>query len=225
MPPVRSVLVDFDGTACTHDVAEHLMDRFGEPGWREWDERWIRREVDTRTAIRGQVAPFAAREDELIAYAVEHCPLDPTFPSFVAWCRDNEVATTIVSDGLGLYIEPILAAAGVTEVPIITNDWAGGAMAFPNGHPVCDWCGTCKMLAVQRAAGPVAFVGEGHSDRYGALYADIVFAKDALVAICRDDGVPFVPYQDFDDVRASLELVEALPGAVAPEQCPGWHTA
>jgi 2,3-diketo-5-methylthio-1-phosphopentane phosphatase len=224
MPPVRSVLVDFDGTACTHDVAEHLMDRFGEPGWREWDERWIRREVDTRTAIRGQVAPFAAREDELIAYAVEHCPLDPTFPSFVAWCRDNDVATTIVSDGLGLYIEPILAAAGVTEVPIITNDWAGGAMAFPNGHPVCDWCGTCKMLAVQRAEGPVAFVGEGHSDRYGALYADIVFAKDALVAICRDDGVPFVPYQDFDDVRASLELVETLPGAVAPEQCPGWHT-
>ena len=78
MPPVRSVLIDFDGTACTHDVAEHLMDRFGEPEWREWDERWVRGEVDTRAAIRGQVAPFVAREDELIAYAVEHCPLDPT---------------------------------------------------------------------------------------------------------------------------------------------------
>ena len=98
-------------------------------------------------------------------------------------------------------------------------------MAFPNGHPECDWCGTCKMLAVQRAAAPVAFVGEGHSDRYGALYADIVFAKDALVAICRDDGVPFVPYEDFDDVHAALEVVETLPGAVAPERCPGWHTA
>jgi 2,3-diketo-5-methylthio-1-phosphopentane phosphatase len=225
MPPVRSVLVDFDGTACTHDVAEHLMDRFGEPEWRDWDERWIRREVDTRAAIRGQVAPFAAREEELIDYAVEHCPLDPTFPSFVAWCRDNDVSTTIVSDGLGLYIEPILAAAGVTEVPIVTNDWAGGAMAFPNGHPICDWCGTCKMLAVQRAEAPVAFIGEGHSDRYGALYADLVFAKDALVEICRDDGVPFVPYEDFDDVRAALEVARTLPGAVAPERCPGWHTA
>jgi 2-hydroxy-3-keto-5-methylthiopentenyl-1-phosphate phosphatase len=225
MPPVRSVLVDFDGTACTHDVAEHLMDRFGEPEWRDWDERWIRREVDTRAAIRGQVAPFAAREEELIDYAVEHCPLDPTFPSFVAWCRDNDVSTTIVSDGLGLYIEPILAAAGVTEVPIVTNDWAGGAMAFPNGHPICDWCGTCKMLAVQHAEPPVAFIGEGHSDRYGALYADLVFAKDALVEICRDDGVPFVPYEDFDDVRAALEVARTLPGAVAPERCPGWHTA
>jgi len=201
------------------------MDRFGEPDWRDWDERWIRGEVDTREAIRRQVAPFAVREDELIAYAVEHCPLDPTFPSFVAWCRANDAAVTIVSDGLGLYIEPILAAGGVDGLPIITNDWAGGAMAFPNGHPECDWCGTCKMLAVQRADGPVAFIGEGHSDRYGALYADIVFAKDALVDICRDDGVPFLPYQNFDDVREVIEIVQTLPGAVDPVRCPGWHTA
>ena len=222
MPPVRSVLVDFDGTACLHDVAEHLMERFGEPDWREWDERWIRGEVDTRAAIRGQVAPFVALHDELIAYAVSHCPLDPTFPAFVEWCRADDMRVAIVSDGLGLYIEPILAANGITDVAIVTNDWAGGTMAFPNGHPECDWCGTCKMLAVQRAPGPVAFVGEGHSDRYGALYADVVFAKDELVQLCRDDGIAFLPYADFDDVRRQLEAT-SLPGAVAPAVCPGWH--
>jgi 2-hydroxy-3-keto-5-methylthiopentenyl-1-phosphate phosphatase len=223
MTLVRSVLVDFDGTACTHDVAEHLMERFGEPEWREWDERWIRREVDTRSAIRGQVAPFRGLHDELIAYAVSHCPLDPTFPAFARWCRDRDIAVTIVSDGLGLYIQPILAANGVSDVSIVTNDWAGGALAFPNGHPRCDWCGTCKMLAVQRAPAPVAFVGEGHSDRYGALYADIVFAKDELVQLCADDGVPFLPYGNFDDVRRELERATSLPGALAPELCPGWH--
>ncbi len=219
------MLIDFDGTACTHDVAEHLMDRFGDPSWREWDDRWLRGEIDTRGAIRAQVAPFAARADELIAYAVDHCPLDPTFAPFVAWCRSNGLATTIVSDGLGLYIEPILATAGITGMQIVTNDWDGGTIAFPNGHPECIWCGTCKMLAVQRAPGPVAFIGEGHSDRYGALYADLVFAKDVLVDLCRDDGVPFLPYEDFDDVRAALEEVQTLPGAVAPDLCPGWHTA
>jgi 2,3-diketo-5-methylthio-1-phosphopentane phosphatase len=225
MPLVRSVLVDFDGTACTHDVAEHLMDRFGEPDWRVWDERWLRGEVDTRAAIRAQVAPFAARPDELIAYAMSHCPLDPTFPGFVRWCREQDLKVTIVSDGLGLYIKPILAASGLNDVDVITNDWADGAMAFPNGHPECDWCGTCKMLAVQRAPGPVAFIGEGHSDRYGALYADIVFAKDDLVEICRADGIAFEPYADFDDVRAALVGATEVPGPVDPERCPGWHVA
>ena len=71
----------------------------------------------------------------------------------------------------------------------------------------------------------MAFIGEGHSDRYGALYADIVFAKDALVDICRDDGVPFLPYENFDDVRAVVETVQTLPGAIDPARCPGWHTA
>jgi 2-hydroxy-3-keto-5-methylthiopentenyl-1-phosphate phosphatase len=52
-----------------------------------------------------------------------------------------------------------------------------------------------------------------------------VFAKDVLVDLCRDDGIPFVPYETFDDVRASLGSLETLPGAVDPERCPGWHTA
>ena len=224
MLPVRSILVDFDGTACSHDVAEHVMDRFGSPDWATYDEAWLRGELDTRASIRAQVAPFAGLHDELIAFAIEHCPMDPTFAGFVSWARAHDIPVTIVSDGLGLYIEPLLVAAGISDVAVITNDWAGGAMAFPNGHPECIWCGTCKMLAVQRAPGPVAFVGEGHSDRFGALYADIVFAKDALVDLCRDDGVPFLPYETFDDVRRALESSTKLPGAVAPLRCPGWTT-
>ena len=223
MLPVRSVLVDFDGTACLHDVAEHLMDRFGEPTWRDYDIAWANGEISTPDSVRAQVAPFAARREELIAYALEHCAMDPTFRRFVDWCRSNDVPVTIVSDGLGLYIEPMLAAAGVRDVQIVTNDWADGKMAFPNGNPGCDWCGTCKMLAVQRAPAPVAFIGEGYSDRYGALYADLVFAKDALVALCQADGVPFVPYDDFDDVRRTLERTSEPPGPVAPERCIGWH--
>ena len=225
MLPVRSILVDFDGTACSHDVAEHVMEKFGEPDWATYDEAWMRGELDTRASIRAQVAPFAGLHDELIAFAVEHCPMDPTFAGFVSWAQGLGIAVTIVSDGLGLYVEPLLTAAGISDVAVITNDWADGAMAFPNGHPECIWCGTCKMLAVQRAPGPVAFVGEGHSDRFGALYADIVFAKDELVALCRDDGVPFLPYGDFDDVRRALESGGDLPGAVAPLRCPGWTTS
>lgn len=224
MLPIRSVLVDFDGTACLHDVAEHLMERFGDPDWRDYDVAWERGEIDTRAGIGAQIAPFADRGEELIAYALEHCPMDPTFAGFVRWCRGEQVPVTIVSDGLGLYVEPLLAAAGVTGVDIVTNDWAGGAMAYPNGHHECTWCGTCKMLAVQRAPGPVAFVGEGHSDRFGALYADVVFAKDALVDLCVADSVPFEPYADFEDVRRTLESMTATPGAVDPTRCPGWRT-
>jgi 2-hydroxy-3-keto-5-methylthiopentenyl-1-phosphate phosphatase len=219
---VGSILVDFDGTACLHDVAEHLLMRFGDPSWPTYDEAWARGEIGARDGIRAQAAMLHAGTEELLDYALEHCPIDPTFSPFVRWASSAGVPVTVVSDGFGFYIRPLLATVGV-DVPVITNTWRDHEMTFENGHEVCLGCGTCKMRAVLEAPGPVAFVGEGDSDRFGALYADIVFAKDALVDWCERDGVPYVPWVDFDDVRARLQAADRPPGAVAPERCLGWR--
>jgi 2-hydroxy-3-keto-5-methylthiopentenyl-1-phosphate phosphatase len=227
--PIASVLVDFDGTACAHDAAEDLLIAFGDPSWPELDAAWQRGELDSRRVITAQAAMLRAPLQELVAFAVEHCPLDATFAPSVRWLEDGGVPVTLVSDGFGFYIEPILRAAGLDHVRVITNTWAGDGeqpMAFGNGHPECVGCGTCKMNAVlaARARGPVAFVGEGASDRYGALYADVAFAKDRLVDIAGRDGVPFVAWETFDDVRRHLETLETIPGPVGGERCPGWRT-
>jgi len=222
MLPVRSVLVDFDGTACLHDVAEHLLVEFGDPSWSEYDAAVDRGEIGLREAITAQAGLVRADRDTLLAFAFDHCPMNPTFAPFVAWARGHGVPVTLVSDGFGFYIEPLLAAAGIEGLPVIANTWNDGRIAFGNGQGECIGCGTCKMRAVVEAPGPVAFVGEGQTDRYGALYADITFAKDALPGYCEADGVPFVSWTDFDDVRRVLETIEDLPGAVAPARCPGW---
>jgi 2-hydroxy-3-keto-5-methylthiopentenyl-1-phosphate phosphatase len=223
MLPVRSILVDFDGTACRHDVAEHLLVAFGDPSWPAYDEAVDRGEIGLREALTTQAGLLRATDAELLAHAVSHCPIDPTFPGFVAWAQEGGVEVTVVSDGFALYIGPLLDAAGVS-VPVVSNTWADGRISFGNGHGECVGCGTCKMRAVLEAPGPVAFVGEGQSDRYAALYADVVFAKDALPATCEADGVPFVAWEDFDDVRTWLETHDELPGPVAPLRCPGWRS-
>jgi 2-hydroxy-3-keto-5-methylthiopentenyl-1-phosphate phosphatase len=80
-----------------------------------------------------------------------------------------------------------------------------------------------NSVLAARAGGPVAFVGEGRSDRFAALYADVVFAKDVLVDVARTDGVPFLPWDTFDDVRETLETLDVMPGPVGGERCPGWR--
>ena len=231
MLPVGAVLVDFDGTACAHDVAEHLLDRFGGSGWEAYDEAVDRKEIGLRVAIQAQNRMLDADRDALLSFALAHCPMDPTFAPFCAWLAEHDVPVALVSDGFGFYIEPLLASVGLEHLTVITNRqrWSGDdrpdGMDFVSGHPVCLGCGTCKMQAVQRyrdGHGPVAFVGEGQTDRYGALYADVVFAKDALPAYCEEDGVPYTRWRDFDDVRRVLETVSTLPGPVAPLTCPGW---
>ena len=74
------------------------------------------------------------------------------------------------------------------------------------------------VIGYRRGVGPTAFVGEGYSDRYGALYADATFAKHHLVGLCQDDGVAFAPWETYDDVRTGLEAMAAGDGpAGAPD--------
>src|SRR5207244_7823182 len=112
MPPVASILVDFDGTACLHDVAEHLLIRYGDPSWPSYDEAWARGEIGARDGIRAQAAMLTAPTDVLLAYAIEHCPIDPTFAPFVTWAAREGLDLTVVSDGFGFYVEPLLGSAG-----------------------------------------------------------------------------------------------------------------
>lgn len=228
----RALVIDFDGTACLQDVSEELLIVSGDPGWPELDDAVDRGEIGLREAAGRQSAMLSGSREEMLAYALEHAELDPTFPPFVAWAEERGLPLALVSDGFAFYIGPILEAAGLGHLEVVTNelvfDGRGPELRHPNGHPECVGCGTCKMLAVRRfqaSHGPVAFVGEGQSDRYGALYADVVFAKLGLVKICEADGVPYRPWETFDDVRADLEALEALPGPVAPVACPGWTPA
>lgn len=228
---IRALLVDFDGTACLQDVSELLLDRFGDPGWESYDEAVDRGEMGLREAGGHQAAMLRGSREEMLAFAIDHAQLAPTFAPFVAWAEGCDLPLTLASDGFAFYIRPILEAAGLGHLDVVTNELEANAgppvLRYPNGHPECVGCGTCKMLVAQglrERHGPIAFVGEGQSDRYGALYSDLVFAKDALTPICERDGVRFLSWETFDDVRDAIEAAVPLPGPTSAERCPGWRT-
>jgi 2-hydroxy-3-keto-5-methylthiopentenyl-1-phosphate phosphatase len=168
---------------------------------------------------------------EMLRHVLERFEANPAFPGFVAWADAAGLPLAVVSDGFGFYVRPMLEMAGLGHVEVRTNelDLSGPRPRLRHrfSHPTFRGCGTCKMLAdveFRERFGPVAFVGDGRSDRYRALYADLVFAKDDLARVCRRDGVPFVPWSTFDDVLRELEAAENMPGPTAPDPCPGWRS-
>jgi 2-hydroxy-3-keto-5-methylthiopentenyl-1-phosphate phosphatase len=105
MLPVGAIVVDFDGTVCLHDVGVDMLARFGSDGSRDGDLDGIDRAFEggagLRDVILAEAATLRADDEELIAFALEHCPLDPTFAGFAAWAADEGVLLTVVSDGSG----------------------------------------------------------------------------------------------------------------------------
>jgi 2-hydroxy-3-keto-5-methylthiopentenyl-1-phosphate phosphatase len=234
---MRAVVLDFDGAICPADVTEALLRTYGDPAW--WDiEREMRAgALSLRAALVRQASLLRGDPSEWLSYAISEHPLDPSFEPFVRWARGQGMVLAVASDGLGFYIQPMLEAAGIEGITVHSNRFAaaeaGFALSFPEAHDVCVGCGTCKMQVVtgyRERLGPTAFVGEGYSDRYGAIYADLTFAKRHLAELCGSMGIPFTPWESYDDVRAGLTH-GADPGPSMgrvgrfPERCPGWTEA
>jgi hypothetical protein len=122
-----------------------------------------------------------------------------------------------LSDGLDLYIAPILHRTVPEPVQFVSNRAVVDPndrtlrIEFPHANAECDRCACCKrniMLNGTPDEDVLVYVGEGYSDRCPAGYADVVFAKDALQTYCREQNISYIPYRTFHDVRRSLELLD-----------------
>lgn len=215
-PPVRpghvplAILVDYDGTIALTDVSDTVMAEYVTGGWEAEAAAYDAGLVGSRRLMELELAMVDADPADLLATAAAQ-PHDPGFVPFVRRAQAAGIVVEVVSDGFGFFIEPALQALGVGELPVITasTTFSGrrASIAFPNGHPTCFVCGTCKRQRVldhQAAGRAVLFIGDGESDRYAAGYADLVFAKRALVRICLDAGWPFERWTEFAEIDAWL---------------------
>ena len=207
-----AILVDYDGTIALTDVGDTIMAEFVPGAWEEMSAVYDAGRMGSRRLMEAEMAMVDTRDDGAAmraAAAVQ--PHDPGFAPFVRRAQAAGIPVEVVSDGFGFYIDPAMAALGLRDVPVFTNRTVfvdGRArIDFPNGHPACFICGTCKRARVlaHRAAGrAVVFIGDGESDRYAAGHADVIFAKRALVPICVANRWPFRRWTDFAEIDAWL---------------------
>lgn len=224
--PPLAFLVDYDNTISQVDVSEQLLTHFFDPLWQADDAEYGRGLIGSRTFFGRQLDKFRGTYEDVVAFAAAQ-PHDPGFAGFVRRAGELGVPVEVVSDGLGFFIAPALERLGVPDVPVVTSrtSFEGGQvrMSFPNGHPTCLVCGTCKrqrVLAHKAAGRVVAFVGDGESDRYAAAYSDLIFAKHDLVRMCEAEGWPYSTWTDFDGLThwldLSLEAWRADPASLPP---------
>ncbi|MBA2718371.1 MAG: HAD-IB family phosphatase [Chloroflexi bacterium] len=220
------VLVDYDGTIARSDVSDEVMWRHADrDAWAPLEAAYLRGDIGSRTLLVRQAAVLHGDTAEIAAIGDDQ-ELDAHFVPFVGFLRDRSIEVEVVSDGFGFFVGPSLARLGLGDLPVFTARTAFPPgrveIGFPDGHPTCRVCGTCKrerILVHHRAGRHVVFIGDGFSDLYAAGHADTVFAKDHLAELCADRGWPYQTWSSFADIQAALgELLAA--GVPAPRQRP-----
>lgn len=215
-------LCDFDGTISPNDIGAAFAERFSHSGAASrlpMLDEWLAGRIGHRELTQAQCALLSVTEDDARAFT-RTFPLDPHFAAFAREALGRGDAVMVVSEGLGFYVQDHLERAGLGDLPWAANRavfFEGRVSAeFPYADPACQECGNCKAQHVRRYRGRgfhTVLVGDGTSDRHGALAADSVLAKHSLQQWCEQEGVAHKPFEDFRDVA---EFARRLDPMIAP---------
>lgn len=207
------IFSDFDGTITQLDVTDVILEQYADSSWREVEGQWLRGDIGSRECIERQAALVTASAEQLDAL-IDAIPLDPDFPEFFRFVRDQQLPFYIVSDSFDYVIRRVLKRLGANgELENGRHLFSTGLqmnegrlqVSFAHSKEGCEHgCATCKPAVIRRvrdACRPVIFVGDGLSDRFAVEEADIIFAKHELLAYCRKHSLACRPFLTFSEVQ------------------------
>jgi 2-hydroxy-3-keto-5-methylthiopentenyl-1-phosphate phosphatase len=210
MAPEVAYVIDFDGTVTTKDITTELGFFFGGAKFVEIDQSYQAKKIPIKSWLQAEVTLLPVDLGQLKNIALEWAEIRPGFKTFLQKARAENNPVIIASDGLGFYIEPILKRFDLLgEVDQLyrndtfINDQGLLEISNPHAHPTCVVCGNCKARIVvqQKAAGrPVIYIGDGSNDRFGASWADLIFAREELALTCAKNNLSYSPWGDFYDI-------------------------
>jgi len=221
-------IIDFDGTVAPTDTVDALLERFADPDWRRIEQQWVDGEINSRQCMAAQLA-LVSEDERTLRRFLDSVTIDPAFPEFVRHAS-TFADLAIVSDGLDYPIRQALRRL-VASVPVYANRMEfrprGLGISFPFSSASCTVnSGVCKCSIARTVdAGrglSTVLIGDGRSDQCVAHQARYVFAKGSLITYCRENDIPYTPFQSFTDVLATIREWDVVPHEVRlkESQCP-----
>ena len=167
-------LTDFDDTAAVQNVAELLLNRFGDPTWTDVRQQFRDGKMNLKEYQEITFRNVRADRSAMQHFVKEYATLRPFFHELRQFCRANEIPLAVVSQGLDFYIEALLERDGFGDVPIYAVDTSfdQGRISYHYNHayPGRESQGNSKALVVERFQQQgyfVVFAGDGASDQEG----------------------------------------------------------
>ena len=211
---VPAVLVDFDDTAAEQNVANLLLERFGDSSWPVVRERYRGGELTLKEYQESSFRNILADRAVMQEYVKDHANLRPYFREVWKYCAVHRMPMAIVSQGLDFYIQALLEKAGLTQVPVysVNTEFTPQSITYQYYYtlPGQEREGNSKGLVVDTYKGRghfVIYAGDGTSDLEAAPKADLLFAHRTLAEECRRQDIPYRPFKDFEGVLLALREI------------------
>lgn len=207
-----SIACDFDGTITCHDTLHLIVEEFGTPGaWGAAEPRLLSGEITLQQAMEAQFADVRATPQQVWELVRDRAGLRPGFGAFAEWAAAHGHRLVVLSSGFRSVITRLLDQWGLGHLEVVSHEAlfsaAGCRLVWADRGPDCSECGrSCKRHEIRRLGlgRPLVYIGDGVSDRCASRLADLIFARADLARHLTEESVSFVPFDDFDQIRARL---------------------
>lgn len=213
------LVTDFDGTITKEDffwlVVEKLLSKEDIQPW----EDFLAGKITHFDALNGIFQKIRLSEEDLHRFILD-IPFENCFLETVSWCKNSKIPVYIASAGADYYIKLLLEKAGIiNDVNLIANgsvyapDTGLTMIASPESSPYYSHnYGVNKaevVKSLKNSYKTVIFAGDGTPDYHAAKHADVVFARKAMLGLCKENGLAcreLVSYCDVLEYLRSLDL-------------------
>jgi len=212
------IACDFDGTITRNDTLHLIVARYGEAGlWEAIEPRLRAGELTLEQAMEREFAGVRATPEQVRELVLHEAGLRAGFSELVAWARDRGHRLVVLSSGFRSVIDAVLERWGLGHLEVASHEAEftpeGCRIVWADRGERCVVCGRrCKRhdVRARHDGETLVLVGDGVSDRCVARMVEVVFARSHLARDLTADGVPFVPFEDFNEVREALEARTTL---------------
>jgi 2-hydroxy-3-keto-5-methylthiopentenyl-1-phosphate phosphatase len=197
---------DFDGTITTNNIGRLIRERFAIGDWERIEHDYLCGRLTVEQSNKFQFILVEVAKRRLQDFAIENATLRAGFKEFVAYCRNKDLPFVIVSSGLDLYIEAILASIKMLDLEYYCGRAFPGLHGYnvsyrdPSGSIIFEGFKLKFLRYFRQKDNEITFIGDGLSDLEAAKEADHIFATGHLHSLLHSGSVGHHPFSNFFEI-------------------------
>ena len=211
------LISDFDGTISKKDffhmvIGELLKDK--QNMLKPWED-YLAGKIKHIDALSGIFSRIHLSQEELDKF-ISTIEIDKYFYDTAQFCFDNKIPFYICSAGTNYYIKKrIPVELKKYNIVLISNDAeyspeTGMKLIAPSedSYYYNENTGVSKQAIVKKFKDDgfvTVYAGDGKPDLKSARIADVVFAKDLLLDLCKKENIKTEKFDTFNDILSFLK--------------------
>ena len=209
------IFSDFDGTITERDVIVMIMEKFASSEWIKIKDKILyERSITLKEGVEKLFNLIeSSYKVEIIDYVKKHAKIRKGFKEFIDFCKIEGVEFNVVSGGLDFFVCAVLEDYR-NKIKIFCNNGNFNSKNIgidykylPKNCNLCGDCGCCKIEIMERYPKDKflwVVIGDSLTDLAPSKVADIVFARSDLIKYLKQENIPYIPFQNFYEVKDQL---------------------